>query len=122
MKLNFKAWKHFLKEAEAREEDKPWYRGQSGPWGRSAGRVSQLQGENGARGRNGGRRSESLPYYDSQKYFIDKNTMMTKILNWRGRSIWTKCEKKEERKAQFPVPSESPTEEHLPLLQDQAVL
>ena len=51
--MNFKAWKHFLKEAEAREEDKPWYRGQSGPWGRSAGRVSQLQGENGGRGRNG---------------------------------------------------------------------
>ena len=42
-----------MKEAEAREEDKPWYRGQSGPWGRSAGRVSQLQGENGGRGRNG---------------------------------------------------------------------
>ena len=54
IKLNFKAWKHFLKEAEAREEDKPWYRGQSGPWGRSAGRVSQLQGENGGRGRIGG--------------------------------------------------------------------
>ena len=42
------------KEEEAKEEDKLWYRGQSGPLGRSAGRVSQLQGENGGRGRNGG--------------------------------------------------------------------
>ena len=42
------------KEEEAKEEDKLWYRGQSGPLGRSAGQVSQLQGENGGRGRIGG--------------------------------------------------------------------
>ena len=56
------------KKEEAEEEDKLWYRGQSGPLGRSAGRVSQLQGENGGRGRNGGRKSS--------------------ILNWQGVNFW----------------------------------
>ena len=57
----------FMKEKK-KEEDKRWYRGQSGPLGRSAGRVSQLQGENGGRGRNGGRKSS--------------------ILNWQGVHFW----------------------------------
>ena len=52
------------KKSEAKEEDKLWYRGQSGPLGRSAGRVSQLQGENGGRGRNGGRKSSILNWQE----------------------------------------------------------
>ena len=85
IKLNFKAWKHFLKEAEAREEDKPWYRGQSGPWGRSAGRVSQLQGENGGRGRNGeevGKSSIPNTEYQILKYFVGNVGLMHIFLCW----------------------------------------
>ena len=48
------AWRKEMFLRSAPEEDKLWYRGQSGPLGRSAGQVSQLQGENGGRGRIGG--------------------------------------------------------------------
>ena len=70
MTIQLRRKEMFMKEAkeEAKEEDKLWYRGQSGPLGRSAGRVSQLQGENGGRGRNGGRKSS--------------------ILNWQGVNFW----------------------------------
>ena len=60
----------FIKEKkkEATEEDKLWYRGQSGPLGRSAGRVSQL-----SKGRMEGGEE------------MGEEVRKSSILNWQGR-------------------------------------